>query len=135
MITYLPSLAGGMLLGLSAALFFIANGRIAGVSGIFGSLLSGQRIATNITFVIGLISGPVLYAVANGQLPSMTIMASWPVILLAGLLVGIGTRLGSGCTSGHGIMGLARFSKRSFAATLIFLSVGMITATSLGVFQ
>lgn len=135
MTTYLPSLAGGMLLGLSAVLLFIANGRIAGISGIFGRLLSGHNMATNMAFVIGLISGPSLYVAAYGKLPSMIMLASWPVVLVAGLLVGIGTRLGSGCTSGHGIMGLARFSKRSFAATLVFLVAGMITATLAGVFR
>ncbi|HLU03422.1 MAG TPA: YeeE/YedE family protein [Advenella sp.] len=135
MSTYLPSLAGGMLLGLSAVVLFVANGRIAGISGIFGRLLAGHNMATNIAFVIGLIAGPFLYAAVYGKLPSMVILASWPVVIVAGLFVGIGTRLGSGCTSGHGIMGLARFSTRSLVATLTFLAAGMITATAAGVFR
>lgn len=124
MTTYLPSLAGGMLLGLSAVLLFIANGRIAGISGIFGRLLSGHNMATNMAFVIGLISGPFLYVAAYGKLPSMIMLASWPVVLLAGLLVGIGTRLGSGCTSGHGIMGWRGFQNGRLPRLWSFLLPG-----------
>src|SRR5690606_26217491 len=107
MMTYLPSLSGGMLLGLSAVLLYAANGRIAGISGIFGRLLAGYNMASNIAFVIGLIAGPFLYVAVYGQLPAMVVLASWPLVIFAGLFVGIGTRMGSGCTSGHGIMGLA----------------------------
>src|SRR5690348_4593409 len=101
-----------MLLGGSAVFLLLVNGRIAGISGIFGRLLGGQQIAPNAAFVIGLVCGPLLYGLAFGAQPSVTIAANWPRILAAGLLVGIGTRMGSGCTSGHGILGLARFSKR-----------------------
>ncbi|SIR06289.1 MULTISPECIES: YeeE/YedE family protein [unclassified Bosea (in: a-proteobacteria)] len=129
MSAYWPSLIGGMLLGLSAVALLLLDGRIAGISGIVGRLLGGGQIPLNAAFVIGLLSGPPLYRLAFGSFPDVTIAASWPVILVAGFAVGIGTRLGSGCTSGHGILGLARFSKRSFAATATFLSAGMTVAT------
>lgn len=132
MTPYWPSLAGGMLLGLSAGLLLLLNGRIAGISGILGRLLGGDRLALNGAFVLGLVCGPLLYRLAFGGPPAVTISTSWPVIALAGLLVGIGTRMGSGCTSGHGILGLARFSKRSFAATASFLLAGMAAATLAG---
>ncbi|GAA3113929.1 YeeE/YedE family protein [Rhizobium viscosum] len=134
MTAYLPSLFGGMLLGLSAVLLLLVNGRIAGISGILGNLLGARNAAAGIAFVIGLLAGPFLYAAVLGDLPAMTVTASWPAVLLAGLLVGIGTRMGSGCTSGHGILGLARFSKRSLAATATFLVAGIISATTMGVF-
>ncbi len=133
MTTYLPSLFGGMLLGISAILLLLVNGRIAGISGIVGRLLGGHQFWTNATFVIGLLAGPLLYGAAYGHFPTVTIMSPWPLVLVSGLLVGIGTRMGSGCTSGHGIMGLARFSKRSFAATTTFLVAGIVAATSLGI--
>lgn len=135
MTPYLFPLFGGMLLGLSAALLLLLNGRIAGISGILGRLLGGHDMAPNAAFIAGLLAGPLLYAAAFGRMPAMTVSASWPIVLLAGLLVGIGTRLGSGCTSGHGILGLARFSKRSFAATAVFLATGMVTATAMGILQ
>ncbi len=135
MSNYWPPLLGGMVLGSSAALLLLANGRIAGVSGIVGRLLQGQRLFENAAFLIGLVLGPVLYAVIFGTLPSVTIAASWPVIVIAGLLVGFGTRMGSGCTSGHGILGLARVSPRSIAATAAFLAAGILTATVMGAFR
>ena len=129
MSVYWPSLIGGMLLGLSAVVLLLLDGRIAGISGIVGRLLAGGQIPLNAAFVIGLISGPPLYMLAFGSFPSVTIAAAWPPVLAAGLAVGIGTRMGSGCTSGHGILGLARFSKRSFAATATFLLAGVAMAT------
>lgn len=135
MTPYLFPLFGGMLLGLSAVLLLLLNGRIAGISGILGRLLGGHDMAPNAAFIAGLLAGPLLYAAAFGRMPAMTVSASWPIVLLAGLLVGIGTRLGSGCTSGHGILGLARFSRRSFAATAVFLATGMVTATAMGILQ
>lgn len=135
MTPYLPSLLGGMLLGLSAALLLVVNGRVAGVSGIVGGLLGGRRFSTNAAFILGLVSGPLLYGAIFGHLPAVTIARSWPVVLAAGLLVGIGTRMGSGCTSGHGIVGLARFSKRSVAATAAFLAAGILAATLSGALQ
>jgi len=133
MMIYLQSLAGGMLLGAAAIFLLIFNGRIAGISGIVGRLLNGNQAVLNAAFVLGLILGPVVYAVAFGSFPATTIAASWPVIIVAGLLVGIGTRMGSGCTSGHGILGMARFSKRSIAATITFLVTGVVAATFAGV--
>lgn len=132
MTAYWPSLIGGMLLGASAVLLLVVNGRIAGISGIVGRLLGGQQVLANAAFVAGLVLGPLLHAAVFGQLPAMTIAASWPAIVVAGLLVGVGTRMGSGCTSGHGILGLARFSPRSIAATATFLAAGIVTATALG---
>lgn len=134
MMPYLSSLFGGMLLGLSAVLLLLVNGRIAGISGILGRLLGGHNVASNTAFIAGLLAGPFLYAAAVGHMPAMTVSASWLSALIAGLLVGFGTRMGSGCTSGHGILGLARFSKRSFAATATFLATGIATATAMGIF-
>jgi uncharacterized protein len=120
---------GGALIGLAAALLMLLTGRIAGVSGIFGGLLrlgttdKGWRIA----FVAGLILAPLTgtlagYALAEPQMP-----ASWGVIAIAGLLVGVGSRMGSGCTSGHGICGIARISPRSIVATAVFMAVAVAT--------
>ncbi|MFD1791064.1 YeeE/YedE family protein [Ochrobactrum teleogrylli] len=133
MMIYLQSLAGGMILGAAAIFLLIFNGRIAGISGIVGRLLNGSQAALNAAFVLGLILGPVVYAALFGSFPVTTISASWPIIVVAGLLVGIGTRMGSGCTSGHGILGMARFSKRSIAATITFLITGVAAATLTGV--
>jgi len=132
MMSYWPSLIGGMLIGLSAMLLLFVNGRIAGISGIVGRLIGGQQIGPNTAFVAGLLLGPWLYAAMSGHLPPVTIAATTSILVLAGLLVGVGTRMGSGCTSGHGILGLARFSKRSFAATSIFLVTGILVATIMG---
>ncbi|MBP2276793.1 MULTISPECIES: YeeE/YedE family protein [Sphingomonas] len=135
MTPYLASLVGGMILGLSAALLLVVNGRIAGISGIVGRLLGGQQIAPNIAFVVGLLAGPMLYTTAFGRPPVVTIIASTPLILVSGLLVGVGARMGSGCTSGHGILGIARFSKRSLAATATFLTSGIVAATIMGLLR
>lgn len=126
---YLPPLAGGVLIGLSVALLLLLNGRIAGISGLVAGIgtESGERRLTNILFVLGLVSGPPLFAWLAGAWPQMRIVASLPVLVLAGLLVGFGTRLGSGCTSGHGVAGLGRLSPRSIAAVLVFLGTGMAT--------
>lgn len=132
MTLYLPSLFGGMLLGVAAVLLLVVNGRIAGISGIVGRLLGGGQVAANAAFVAGLLCGPLLYSAIFGRFPAVTVAASWPLVAGAGLLVGIGTRMGSGCTSGHGILGLARFSKRSIAATATFLVAGIVTASVIG---
>jgi len=126
---YLQSLAGGMLIGLSAILFLVLNGRIAGISGIVGRLAQGMSILINGAFVVGLMLGPVLYMAIFTRWPAVTITASLPLLAVAGLLVGFGSRLGSGCTSGHGVLGLARLSPRSLAAVLTFLATGIITVT------
>ncbi|MFF2321715.1 YeeE/YedE family protein [Agrobacterium sp. NPDC058088] len=129
---YWPSLFGGMLLGVACILLFVFNGRIAGISGILGKMLGKERRLADLAFLAGLLAGPYIHAAAFGQLPVLTIAAPWPLILIAGLLVGFGTRMGSGCTSGHGIMGLARFSRRSIAATATFLISGICAATITG---
>lgn len=128
---YLPSLVGGMLIGLSAAILLLLNGRIAGISGIVGKLAQGVGMSTNLAFVVGLVIGPVAFLWLFGQWPTVTITVGWPLIIVAGLLVGFGTRMGSGCTSGHGVLGLARLSPRSFAAVVSFLVAGVFAVTVL----
>ncbi|WP_226573270.1 YeeE/YedE family protein [Mangrovibacter yixingensis] len=134
--TPVTSFSGGLLIGLAAVVLILFCGRIAGISGILGGMLQretrteGWRIA----FLLGLIGAPVLY-VCFLPLPDISLAASTPLILIAGLLVGVGTRLGSGCTSGHGVCGLSRFSPRSLAATLTFMAVGFATATLLGLLR
>lgn len=124
-----PSLAGGMMIGLSAAMLLIVNGRIAGISGIAGGLLGPVNADTSwrLAFLAGLILGPVTYLAAAGHQPLMRIGASLPVLSVAGALVGFGTRLGSGCTSGHGVSGLARLSRRSVAAVATFMAAAILT--------
>jgi hypothetical protein len=122
------ALAGGALIGLAAALFLLLNGRIAGISGILGGLLRPARgdIGWRLAFLAGLIGAPLLYALA-APLPLPRIEAGTGALVAAGLLVGIGTRYGSGCTSGHGVCGLSRLSPRSLVATLAFMAAGFIT--------
>ncbi|MBC7192820.1 YeeE/YedE family protein [Marinobacter sp.] len=122
------ALAGGALIGVAAAILLMFNGRIAGISGILGSLLTtrGADLPWRIAFIGGLVLAPVLWMMA-GPLPAIEINAGYPVLICAGLLVGIGTRYGSGCTSGHGVCGLSRFSPRSLVATLSFMAAGFIT--------
>jgi len=121
------SLVGGILLGLASALFIIVNGRILGISGIVGGLLRPRTgdVGWRVTFLLGLLAAPVLFGlVAN--VPSPRIDAEWGTVILAGLLVGVGTRYGSGCTSGHGVCGLSRLSPRSLVATLSFMGAGFL---------
>lgn len=123
------SLAGGMTIGIAAALMILGIGRIAGISGILGGLLQGARGSDAVwraAFVIGLILSPILYEIF-ADIPDIRINTSAPVLVLAGLLVGFGSRLGSGCTSGHGVCGLSRRSPRSFVATLCFMASGILT--------
>lgn len=129
--TYFPSLAGGMLIGLSAVMLLLLNGRIAGVSGIVGRLALGRGVATNLAFVLGLLLGPLAYLLAFGGWPRVEISAGWPLVIAAGLLVGFGSRMGSGCTSGHGVVGLARLSPRSIAAVFTFLTAGVVAVAIL----
>ncbi|MBQ5947517.1 YeeE/YedE family protein [Massilia sp. ST3] len=122
------ALAGGVLIGLASAAFLLLNGRIAGISGILGGLLRpapGER-AWRLAFLGGLVAAPLLYGLL-APLPPVRIDAGLPALLLAGLLVGIGTRYAAGCTSGHGICGLARGSPRSLAATAAFTGAGFAT--------
>lgn len=122
------SLAGGLMIGIATALFLVFNGRIAGISGIVGGLLTPARgdIAWRLAFVGGLVLSPHVFS-SIAPLPPAHIEASYPVLILAGLLVGIGTRYGSGCTSGHGVCGLSRRSPRSMAATVAFMFAGFVT--------
>jgi uncharacterized membrane protein YedE/YeeE len=122
------SLAGGVLIGAAAAMLVLLNGRIAGVSGIIGGVLrpSGGDMAWRLAFIAGLLAAPAVYRLL-GPLSPPTFEAGYPVLVLAGLLVGAGTRYGSGCTSGHGVCGLSRLSPRSLAATLTFMVAGVAT--------
>ncbi|WP_321928022.1 YeeE/YedE family protein [Paraburkholderia guartelaensis] len=126
------SFAGGLMIGAAAALFVLVNGRIAGISGLLGGLLgrslpgSGGERGVNAAFVIGLVAAPLLWRL-HTALPAMQIDASTLTLVVAGLLVGIGTRYGSGCTSGHGVCGIARGSRRSFVATGAFMAAGFAT--------
>ena len=126
---FLKALVGGGLIGLSSAILILLNGRIAGISGIVASLFRGfsGNFGVNLLFVIGLLLGPFVFKTAFGVWPSVTITTPWPLLIAAGLLVGFGTRLGSGCTSGHGVSGLARLSWRSLAAVVTFMATAIIT--------
>ncbi len=124
------SLMGGLLLGLASALFILANGRILGISGILGGLLAPRPgdAAWRVAFLFGLAAAPAsLLLMAPGLVPTPRIDAGWAALVVAGLLVGYGTRLGSGCTSGHGVCGLSRLSPRSLVATLAFMAAGFAT--------
>ena len=128
--TFTPwsALAGGVLIGLAAALLLLLNGRIAGISGIVSGLLKPVRgdIDWRVAFVLGLLLAPLLWTLF-AVLPAPQIDASWGALVVAGLLVGVGTRYGGGCTSGHGVCGLARLSARSLVATLVFIGAGVAT--------
>jgi uncharacterized membrane protein YedE/YeeE len=122
------SLAGGLLIGLASAMFLLVNGRIAGISGIVGGLLRPSKgdIGWRIAFLGGLIGAPLVYGVF-AALPSVQVDADNATLIIAGLLVGMGTRYGSGCTSGHGVCGLSRRSPRSMVATAAFMMAGFVT--------
>lgn len=126
--TPVSGFAGGLLIGLAVVLLLALNGRIAGISGILGGLLTrkGTDRGWRALFVAGLLLGVCAYVLATGDL-SVTVEASLPVLVVAGLLVGFGTRLGSGCTSGHGLCGMARLSRRSVTATAVFFGVAIVT--------
>ncbi len=126
--TPVASLLGGLFIGLAASLLWVMNGRIAGISGIIGNLASApaRDIGWRVAFLLGLILAPMVYAAAVVP-PGIRIDASIPEIIAGGLLVGFGTRLGGGCTSGHGVCGIARLSPRSIVATIVFMASGMIT--------
>lgn len=121
------ALAGGVIIGLAAAAFVLLNGRIAGISGILGGLIIPNRndIAWRLAFLAGMIAAPLLWAM-TANLPPIEIRAGYPALIVSGLLVGIGTRYGSGCTSGHGVCGLSRLSPRSLVATLTFMAAGFV---------
>ena len=121
------SLAGGVLIGLSAGFFAVMNGRIAGISGLLAGLLEGgEGRGEKLLFILGLLLTPVLWSLF-GALPDMQFEAGWLALLVAGVLVGVGTRYGSGCTSGHGVCGISRLSPRSLVATAAFMVAGFVT--------
>ncbi|GAA0419137.1 hypothetical protein SAMN05421862_11820 [Pseudomonas extremaustralis] len=122
------SLAGGALIGLAASLFAVGNGRIAGISGLIGSVLQrgGEGVSEKALFLLGLLVAPLLWGLF-AVLPLIEFQSGWLGLILAGVLVGVGTRYGSGCTSGHGVCGLSRLSPRSMAATLCFMFSGFVT--------
>ncbi len=126
--TPLSALIGGLIIGASAVLFMLVNGRIAGISGIVGGLLNPVKhdVLWRFAFVAGMIMAPITYRLF-APLPDIQIDASYPLLVLAGVLVGIGTRYGSGCTSGHGICGISRLSPRSIVATVAFMASGIMT--------
>jgi len=121
---------GGALIGISAVLLWIANGRIAGISGIVGGLWKPRSddITWRVAFIAGLIAAPLGYGWAMGSLPRISVSVPPLIVIAGGLLVGFGTRLGGGCTSGHGVCGLARLSPRSVAATALFMATAIVTS-------
>ena len=122
------ALIGGIIIGFAVAIFFYFNGRLVGISGIASNALTEERNKLdNILFLIGLITGPIIYTLFNQEQISISISNSYLLLIFAGLLVGIGTRISGGCTSGHGISGIGRFSVRSIIATITFMIVGIIT--------
>jgi uncharacterized protein len=122
------ALAGGILIGLAAAMLVLLNGRIAGISGVLGGLFKPKRgdVGWRVAFVAGLVMAPLVYGLVKG-LPATRIEADAGVLALAGMLVGVGTRYGAGCTSGHGVCGLSRLSLRSLVATIAFMVAGWVT--------
>jgi len=119
---------GGMIIGLAVVIFFLFNGRLVGISGIAANALTEKNNKLdNILFLLGLVIGPILYRLFTKNEISITISNSFILLISAGLLVGIGTRVSGGCTSGHGISGIGRFSLRSIVATITFMIVGIIT--------
>ena len=122
------ALTGGIIIGFAVVIFFYFNGRLVGISGIASNALTEERNKLdNILFLIGLIIGPIIYTLFNQEQISISISNSYLLLMFAGLLVGIGTRISGGCTSGHGISGIGRFSVRSIIATITFMIVGIIT--------
>ncbi|EKT65141.1 YeeE/YedE family protein [Providencia burhodogranariea] len=128
--------AGGLLIGLAVVVLLIFNGRIAGISGILGGILkpTAGDTAWKVAFILGIMIAPVLFTFFI-YAPEVTMTANTPIIIIAGLLVGFGTRLGGGCTSGHGICGMARLSRRSIVAVVTFMIVAFITVSVANLFE
>lgn len=122
------ALAGGLLIGLAAAMFVLLNGRVAGISGVLGGLLKplAGDVLWRVAFIGGLVVAPLVYSLV-AVVPAVQIGAGYGAVILAGLLVGMGTRYGAGCTSGHGVCGLSRLSARSLVATAVFMGAGFVT--------
>jgi len=132
--TPISSLTGGLLIGLSVALFFILNGRMIGISRIASNfLVSKKNRVENLLFLVGLILGPLIYNLISGQEINISISNSLILLVIGGFLVGFGTRISSGCTSGHGISGISRFSLRSIISTITFMLVGILTVLIIGI--
>ena len=126
--TPVSAFTGGVIIGLAVVVFFLLNGRLIGISGIASNVLTEKNNRfDNFLFLLGLIIGPILYTVFTNQQINVTISNSYILLIIAGLLVGLGTRISGGCTSGHGISGIGRFSLRSIIATITFMIVGIIT--------
>ena len=124
---------GGVIIGLAVILFFVGNGRLAGVSGIVNNVLvSKQNRTDNFLFIVGLVLGPIFYAFFTKNNIPFLITSSLPIIIIAGFLVGIGTKIGRGCTSGHGICGISLLSTRSIIATIIFMITAIATTKLIG---
>jgi hypothetical protein len=132
--TPISALTGGLLIGLSVALFFILNGRMIGISGIASNfLVSKNNRIENFLFLVGLILGPLIYNLISGKEINISISSSLILLIIGGTLVGFGTRISGGCTSGHGISGISRFSLRSIIATITFMLVGILTVLITGI--
>ena len=128
-----PAFLGGIIIGFAVIIFFIGNGRLAGVSGIVNATLVSKKNRTdNLLFIIGLVLGPIFYAFLTKNNIPFLITTSLPIIIIAGFLVGIGTKVGRGCTSGHGICGISLLSPRSIIATIIFMVTAIITVKLIG---
>ena len=129
-VNFTPVMAtlGGILIGLAVVVFFLFNGRLVGISGIAANALTEKNNRfDNILFLLGLVIGPILYSLFTKNEINIIISNSFILLIIAGLLVGIGTRISGGCTSGHGISGIGRFSLRSIVATITFMIVGILT--------
>ena len=132
--TPISALSGGLLIGLSVALFFILKGRMIGISGIASNfLVSKDNRIENFLFLVGLILGPLIYNLISDKAINISISNSLILLIIAGAMVGFGTRLSNGCTSGHGISGISRFSLRSIIATITFMIVGILTILITGI--
>ena len=131
--TPFSAFVGGAIIGFAVVLFFIGNGRLAGVSGIASNFLTSKiNRLDNFLFLVGLVVGPIIFSIfINNEIPFL-ITDSFPLIIFGGLLVGIGTRVSGGCTSGHGICGIGRFSLRSIVATITFILTGIATVSLVG---
>jgi uncharacterized membrane protein YedE/YeeE len=126
--TPIPAFTGGLIIGLAVAVFFLLNGRLVGISGIASNALTEKENKfDNLLFLLGLIIAPIIYSIFSNEGVNISISNSYVLMIAAGLLVGIGTRISGGCTSGHGISGIGRFSLRSIIATITFMIVGILT--------
>ena len=126
--TPIPAFTGGLIIGLAVVVFFLLNGRLVGISGIASNALTEKENKfDNLLFLLGLIIAPFIYSLFSNGGINISISNSYVLMIAAGLLVGIGTRISGGCTSGHGISGIGRFSLRSITATITFMIVGILT--------